>query len=118
MGVAKCAEEDLEFMNDRTGENIALMRAEIKYYRYIRDNELIPAYNALKELHYSFNGNKNYNKDSLEARRIRKHMYMYEADIETVRELIRLAQTDLKMYIMTKDGLYHDLKIHKAEADN
>lgn len=116
-GQASCAPEDMEFMNDRTGENIAIMRAEIEYLKFVRDCELIPQLEALKELHYSFNGNKNYSENSLEARRIRKHMYMKEADLVSVRLMLAAKRQELKDYFAAKDKSYQIIRNYRKDKE-
>lgn len=117
IGIAECAEADRDMMNKRTGETIALMRAEIEYYQFIRDYEILPGLRALNELFYSFNNGKNYNPDSHEARRIRKHIYQYETDLITIKELLELTRKELREYLELKEKLYHDLRANKMESD-
>ena len=58
MGTAACAAEDIDMMSEKTGCQIALWRAEIKYYIHIRDNEVKPALKALKQFYYTMNRSK------------------------------------------------------------
>lgn len=55
VGSAKCCYKDKDMQNEKTGCEIALMRAEINYFQSIKDNELIPALNALKGIQFSLN---------------------------------------------------------------
>lgn len=102
-GTASCAPEDAENKSYITGEFIALSRAKVSYLKFVRDCEILPALAAVKELHYSLNTNKNYNEHNLEARRIRKHMYMLESDLKTVQDMIKSEKKELRRYLYYKD---------------
>lgn len=117
IGTAFCAPEDEDMMNKRTGETIASIRAQIAYYQHIRDNEILPGLAALKQLFYSMNNSKSYNKDSYEARRIRKKIYQYEEDLKTIRGLIQESREYLKEYLDVKEKLFLHLRMNKIDKD-
>lgn len=112
-GEAVCAPDDRDMMNRKTGETIALIRAEINYLCHVRDNELIPTYNAIRNLHFSLIKNKNYDEHSLEARRIRRHMYMHQSDLAAVQKMIKGKKIELREYFDAKDELYKKLRKDK-----
>lgn len=100
--------------SDFTGEYISTIRAEIKYYKLIRKNELGP---QIKTLNHLLNcitntGSKRYNPDSPEAKLIRKQYWMAKTDYEAVGEIIEQLENALSNYIKARSELIGQNKVN------
>ena len=62
MGAALCHPDDKDMKSERTGCEIANRRAYIHLLCHERDNIIAPQLKALKQLYYSINKSKNFNK--------------------------------------------------------
>lgn len=113
-GTAICHPEDKDFESEKTGCNIAEMRAEIKYLQHIKNNELRPAYEALNHLLCCMRTNKNYNPKSYEASMVRRQLRLKQQELATAQQELTVLQQDLKAYIDAKDIFYR--RIRKAKA--
>lgn len=69
-GIAICDAEDFDMKSEKTGCQIAFFRAEIDYYKHLRDYEIKPVLDALKHLQSTIILSKNYNKDGYVEKRI------------------------------------------------
>ena len=85
-GAAFCHPDDEDMKSQMIGLTIAESRATLKYLRHIRDNELRPQLASLKQLMYSMNHSKQYNRKSYEARMLYRHIQMYEEDLKNITE--------------------------------
>jgi hypothetical protein len=104
-GSAKCHEDDNMVKNQITGTYIAEQRAILKVLKHVRDNEIYPAYMALRQLYYSMNKSKSFNKDSYEAKMLFRQLNRYENDLFFIRQEIRLTQAELTAYIQEREKL-------------
>ena len=111
---AQCHPDDRDFMTRRVGEEIAAARAEIISYCQYRDNVLIPGLAALKQLYYSINHSKQYNKKSYEARMLYRQIQMKENDLKEIRAYIKELKEGLRSYIRLKDKGYEIIRAKRA----
>lgn len=98
-GTAHCAPEDQNYANPIVGEEIAELRAIIKYLRYIRDNEIKPGLKALKQLYYSMAHSKNFNSKSYEAKMLYRQLHIKEEELAGIKYGIKSAQEQIKLTI-------------------
>ena len=112
-GDAKCLPEDKDFESERTGCFIAEVKANIKKLKYIRKNlrqELKGLTNFQKRLECC----NNYNKDNFESKRLRKEIYMYQEQINSLTQAINDEEAYLSKYIKDKDSFYKKMRSHRA----
>lgn len=105
-GYAYCHPDDIDMQSEYTGGTIAYTKACIMLLKYEKNCVLKPQYNAIKQLYYSMNKSKQYNPNSYEARRIIRHMKMYQADIASIQKELKASQEYLKKYIDDKEKIY------------
>lgn len=117
LGLATCHPDDEDFQSEKTGLYIAEARAEIQALKHYKNNVLKPGLDALKQLYYSMNHSKQYNKKSYEAKMLYKQMKIKENDIKTVQEIINERKSDLKKYIDDKDTFYKTVKRNRGESN-
>jgi hypothetical protein len=120
-GTAFCAEEDQDMKSEKTGCTIAAYRAEIDYYKSMRDNEIKPGLKALRQLYYSINTSKNFDEKSYCARMLKRQIRQYETDLAVVNDLLASAKQDLKTFLADKEKAYSSfrrMRKNKAQADN
>ena len=89
IGHAKCHPDDITYKNERIGIEIAEVRARLEALRWIRDNEVIPAYKAFKHLHSTMITSKQYNKHSYEARMLWRQIKLYEGSLASIKDVIK-----------------------------
>ena len=85
-GRACCNPEDR--FSEYIGGTLAEIRATQKYLQFIRDNEIKPQLQALKQLYYSMNKSKKYNPKSYEAIMLQRQIRQREDDLEAVKEYL------------------------------
>ena len=112
VGSAKCCYEDKDMQNEKTGCEIALMRAEINYFQSIKDNELIPALNALKGIQFSLNQCET---DSKSKFIVQKKIHKIENDLAVIRYLIIEKEQSLTDYIAAKDIFYKQIRKNRKK---
>ena len=117
LGVAKCHPDDIDFQSEKTGMFIAESRAEIKALQHYKNNILKPGLNALKQLYYSINHSKQYNRKSYEAKMLYRQIKMKETDIEEVQRIINERKANLKQYIDDKDAFYKSVQKYRGESN-
>ena len=113
VGSAKCCYKDKDMQNEKTGCEIALMRAEINYFQSIKDNELIPALNALKGIQFSLNQCET---DSKSKSIVQKKIHKIENDLAVVRYLIIEKEQSLTDYIAAKDTFYKQIRKNRKKG--
>lgn len=106
IGLAQCHDDDKEFQSKYTGMIIAETRAKIKVLQHIKNNELKPELASLKQLYYSMNKSKLYNKKSYEAKMLWRQMQRRERDINIIKDLINQERSFLNNFIADKDKFY------------
>ena len=118
IGEAFCHTDDKDMMSEKTGCTIALMRAEIKYYTHIRDNEILPALKTLKHLYACISHGKHFNKLNHENVLIRRQIRQLEFDLTTVRQMINDEKKSLKTLIDEKDKFYKRVRANRSVQED
>ena len=118
VGTAKCHDDDLDFGNQKDGCIIALYRANIKYFQSVRDNEIKPALNALKELYYSMNRSKQFNPNSYENKFLLRKIRFYENDLTTIKEMLVEERKKLKDFLEKTDSHYQKIRQVLSDKSN
>ena len=118
VGQAICCPSDMEYASEITGCEIAHARAAIKNLIHIRDNELKPAYIALKHAHACMKQSKHFNKDSYENNFLRREIRRKEKQLNTINYEIAELKENLKSYINAKDKFYQRLRAQKDKDKN
>ena len=113
IGSAKCCYKDKDMQNEKTGCEIALMRAEINYFQGVKKNELIPSLNALKEIQFTLN---QCNTDSKSKEIVRRKIHRIENDLAVVRYLIAEKEQSLTEYISAKDAFYKQVRKNRKKG--
>ena len=100
--------------SDFTGEYIATIRAEIKYYKLIRRTELAP---QIKTLNHLLNcitntGSKELNPNSPEASLIRRQYWMAKADYDAIGDIIKQLEDALNGYLTARNKIIGQDKVN------
>lgn len=106
VGIAMTHDTDKDFQSEKTGQTIASTRAAIKYLQSVKRDILRPQLAALKQLYYSINRSKQYNKKSYEARMLWRQIRIKEEDIKSVNIEIENYKTFLRKFIADKEAFY------------
>ena len=115
VGMAMCHPEDENFKNEKTGLHIAELRARLKLLQHIKNNELKPELSGLKQLYYSMNKSKYYNRKSYEAKMLWKQMKVKQRDIDILTNIIHKQRQQLNDYIKDKDEFYQKINANRAK---
>lgn len=119
VGTSKCHPDDQDMLSEKVGCFIALKRAEIKYLKGMRVNEILPGLRALQQLYYSMNCSKRFNPNSYENSMLWRQIRNKENDLVAVDELIATAQQELKSHIENSELLYSKVRrIRKARQSS
>lgn len=108
-GIASCAPEDLDMMNEKAGCFIAEKRAKIMMLRSKRD-ELKIELKALKKYYSSMNTSKYFDDTSYPIRRLISHMSRLSEDLEDIKNLLDYEQEILNKYIQEKEKFYQKIR--------
>ena len=106
IGEANVHPDDSDFMSEKTGCHIAMIRASIKYLQSVKRDELKPQLAALKQLYYSWNRSKEHSPRSYESKMLYNHIKMKESDIQEVNIQIHRLKEELRTFIDDKDRFY------------
>ena len=109
-GKATCHPDDEDMKSQMMGLTIAESRATLNYLRHVRDNDLRPQLKSLKQLMYSINHSKQYNRKSYEARMLYRHIQMLEEDVKNITEDISRIKYFLWRYMIEKEELHQVLR--------
>lgn len=112
-GEAKCHPDDFDMESEKVGCDIAFSRATIKSLMHARDNVIKPSLNALKQLYYSMNRSKHYNKKSYESKMLWSQIQNWQMDLDTVNSMLKAERELLTNYINTKEALYQSIRKHR-----
>lgn len=115
-GEAVCANEDMDMLNKKTGQEIAFHRACIDVMKYEK-NKLRIEYNGLKSAYYSMKHSKKFNPKSYEAIMLRRQMNMRENDISQLKVDIKTEKQYIKNYIEEKDAFYKKMRTIRKEKE-
>ena len=115
--IAQCNPSDLDMRSEKVGCFIALKRAEIKYLKHVKNNEIIPGLKALKQLYYSMNKSNSFNPKAYESKMLYRQIQHKENDLIAINEMIADNADELKTYIKETDALYEKVRrIRKAKS--
>lgn len=117
-GEANCHPDDKDFESERVGSYIAELRADLAVFKYMRDSELIPTYNALNHIYSSFNSCAKYHTDSNEAKLVRRQLHMTKKQLSAVQKTIAELQLTLTVYIKDKEKFYQHVRKTRAKGQN
>lgn len=110
IGKAYCHSDDFDFKAKITGEHIAKHRADIKRLKYELNCNLRPGLAALKQLYFSVDRSKSYNKTDYLAKALVRQIKIKESEIELLKDIIKDQEDSLKNYIDEKEKLYQRLR--------
>lgn len=115
-GMARCHPCDYDMKNENTGMNIATDRAIIKFYKFVINYELNPAFQALKHYYHTIKNSSKYNKDSYEVFMLLRQMRQKEEEISELRLEISNLKSKIRNYIDDKDKFYKTVReLRKAK---
>ena len=117
IGRAKCLPEDEDMWSERTGSTLAEIKANIKRLRYMRA-QVREKMKPLTLFESRLKCCKGYNHDSIEARRLRKEIWLYKQEIQEITNAIEDEETYLKKYIAEKDNLYYRIRAKRSNQNN
>lgn len=109
IGVAQCHDDDMDMCNEKTGCEIAFLRATIEFYKYMVEicNFQLQ---SLKQLYYSMNLSKKFSPKSYEAKMLYRQIKLKEEDLELARQLREDTRKALKNYLSDKDVVYNKIR--------
>lgn len=116
-GAAQCHEEDRDMLSEKTGCEIACIRATIDALQDYKNNEIKPSLNALKQLYYSMNRSKNFNPKSYENKMLWRQIRQKENELELIKTMITTSKQNLKTFIDKKEQLYQMLRNNRKGQD-
>ena len=117
-GSAHCHEEDKDMKSEKTGCEIAYIRAEIQALIHLRDFEIKPMLAAYKQLFYSMNKSKHFNAKSYENKMLQRKIREKEFDLATTNKMIATEKTNLREYLKIKDEFYTKVRNHRRNGQN
>lgn len=105
IGTATCHPDDVDFMSEKTGCDIAFRRAKIEFLRGLRDEQKCQL-QALKHVYHTMNRSKYFNPKSYENKMLQRHTHSIEFDLATTKEILANELQGLKYVIDEKDKFY------------
>lgn len=117
-GSAQCHDEDKDMKSEKTGCEIAYMRAKIHALCHMRDFKIKPMLAAYKQLFYSMNKSKHFNPKSYENKMLQRKIHEKELDLTTTNEMIATERRNLRMYIDCKEKLYAKVRGHRNKGQD
>lgn len=112
IGMAHCHPEDEDFASEKTGCEIAFMRAKIKVLKNIRD-ELKISLKTLKDLYHSMNMSHRFNEKSYENKMLQRKTREINFDLDTTKEIIATEEQKLREYIEKKENFYKKTRLRR-----
>lgn len=103
----------MDMWSERTGSTLAEIKANIKRLRYMRA-ETRKEMKPLTLFESRLKCCKGYNHNSVEARRLRKEIWLYKDKIQEITNAINDEEAYLKRYIAEKDNLYVKIRAKRA----
>lgn len=113
-GTATCHQNDRDMMSEKTGCEIAFLRANLMALRNYRD-ELQIELKGLKKYYYSINRSKYFNEKSYEVQRLQAHMQMLKDDLNSLKELIEEERQYLINYLKGKGEFYKKIRQNREK---
>ena len=117
-GSATCHELDNDMKSEKAGTQLAIWRAEIDYYKHIKNDEILPSIRALKHLYSTMVQSKQFNENSYENKRLWKQIRSYEADLTVINHELAVLKENIKDYIQEKDKFYKQIRKHRSKTAN
>lgn len=114
-GEAHCHTDDQDMMSQKTGEEIALRRAEIHALQGYKA-ELRIRLSALNQLYYSMKHSTHFNENSYENKMLQRQLSLIKSDLEIINEIILTKQKALKIFIDEKDNFYKKIRSKRQEG--
>lgn len=115
-GRSKLHDSDKGYASNYAGCRFAEMKANIKCLKKQKADKQL----RLTELLYFKNmleGVAGYNSESIEARKLRKRIYILKTEIQQLDDVIDKAATALKQEIQERDKALNFLKKYKSKSD-
>ena len=112
-GIAHCHPEDEDMCSEKTGCEIAFRRAFLNALRYYRDTSFKVKYDTLNHFYNLINHSKHFNEQSYEVKMLKRQLCMAKDDLNSVRELIRGTQEELRNYITQKEQFYKKIRSYR-----
>lgn len=116
IGMAQCCDADKDMQSEKTGCNLALRRAEIKYYIHIRDNEIKPVLKTLQHLYSNMSTSKHFNPKGYEAKMLYRKIQQFKNDLDMINEILADAKQELKTTIEKKEQFYQRVRANRPNA--
>lgn len=116
MGRSRLQPEDKEYASKYAGCHFAEMKAKIKCLKKRRNDWKL----RLKELVYfkkMLEDIKGYNPNSIEARKVRKRIYLINKEINNLDNLIQSSNQAIQEEIQARDKALTFLKQYKSKSD-
>lgn len=110
IGTAVCHSEDKDFKSEKIGCEIACIRAEINYLKYIKNYEIAKEIKTLKHFLSTIEQSKKYNPDLYENKMLRKAIENKELEYEALKEMIQKKENELSEYLKNKAILHEKLR--------
>ena len=115
-GIAKCHPDDHDMESEKTGCEIAYYRATLAALKHARNNVIKPSLQALKQLYYSMNRSKYYNKKSYESKMLWSQIQNWQFDLDTINKMIATTKQSLTEYIKIKEELYQSIRKNREKV--
>lgn len=113
VGKALCHEDDTDMESEKTGYEIAHMRAKIEYFKHIKNNEIKPALSAVKQVYYTMKHSKKFNPKSYENKMLQRKIRSLEFDLDVVNNMITTEKEKLHSYIAEKEKFYQKIRSYR-----
>ena len=110
VGIATCHPDDADMCSKLTGQEIALNRASIKLLVYVRDSEIKPGLQALKNYLYSINKSKEFNKKHYATKILYHNIKQYEEELSFTNELIEKHREALRSFIDEHEKFFQSVR--------
>ena len=109
IGEAHCHPEDVDMMSEKTGLQIAEIRANIKFLKHLI-KESKKELKALKDFHSLLKFNPYYNKENREVKLLIKEIRRREKDIKENKNSLKEMKDSLIEYIAEKEKFYQKIR--------
>lgn len=117
-GMATCHPEDMDMASEKTGLEIAEMRAEINYLRHMRDNVLRPKLKILISLQKEIEHSKEYNPNSNENLILQRKIRQTSFDLAAVKDELAMVKENLIQYLARKEEFYKKIRSNRKKAES
>ncbi len=117
VGSAVCSPNDQDMKSEKTGCEIAHMRANIAYLRYVRDTEIKPELKSLKKFWNTINKSKYYDAESYPVQMLLRSIQRYENDLDEINDEIQMEKFNLKTFMEQKSIFYEKVRNLRKKAE-